>query len=203
MTDNEDFEALKPNPIEKEIAAKSLELRENEPPQPVLTEASLQLWTDANKEKLKSWFDVSNNFKVSNELYTDYAYYILEKNFAKSNLELKRGFHEKNLNWYSFCWYFYRHTWSFVSADEHKQMMRDIFADLADFCDLVYGNKVGRYAVLLNEFLVEFKLPEQIVNLLPEKILEKMPELETQFGYWLEARYEHENEMIRLGMMGY
>lgn len=95
----------------------------------VLTSDSLQLWTSANKEKLAYWFDVSDNVRSSNELFTDYAYQILEKNFAANNLELKRGFHEKNLNWSSFCWYFYRHVCNFIYAEEHKPMMRRIFAD--------------------------------------------------------------------------
>ena len=169
----------------------------------VLTSASLQLRTSADKDKLAYWFDVSDNVRSSNELYTDYAYQIPEKNFAANNLELKRGFHEKNLNWSSFCWYFYRHVCDFIYAGEHKPMMREIFAALADFSSLVSGNVSGRYAVLLHDFLVDFKLPVNITALLPEKILIKMPELEKSFKFWMEAEVEREQEMIRQGMMGY
>ena len=169
----------------------------------VLTAASLQLWTPTNKEKLTYWFDVSDNVRSSNELYTEYAYQILEKNFAASGLDLKRGFHEKNLNWSSFCWYFYRHVCDLVETNEHRELMREIFAELADFCSLTGGNLSGRYAVLLHDFLVDFNLPTNIAALLPGKIHEKMPEIEKSFRQWMKAEVEREQEMIRQGMMGY
>ena len=169
----------------------------------ILTAASLQLWTSANKEKLEYWFDVSDNVRSSNELYTDYAYQILEKNFAANNLEFKRKFHEKKLNWSSFCLYFYRHVGDFTDADEHLPMIREIFAETADFCSLVSGNISGRFAVLLKEFLVDFKLPANIAVVLPEKIQKKKPELEKIFRHWMEIEVEAEQEAIRQGMMGY
>jgi hypothetical protein len=173
------------------------------PEQSVLSKVSQALRTDAERDRLAYWFDVSDNVRSSNELYTDYAYTIPEKHFASFGLELKRGLHEKDLNWSSFCWYFYRHVCNFTDAEEHRPMMRKIFADFAEFCAFAPGNADGRYAVLLNDFLVDFKLPENIAALLPEKILAKLPELAEIFGHWKTAAAEHEEELFRQGMMGY
>ena len=169
----------------------------------ILTAPSLQLWTSADKNKLESWFDVSNNFNANNELYTDYAYYILEKNFARFGVEFKREFHEKDFNWYSFSWFFRERTCSYVFSDEHSEMMRDIFSDFADFCNLVPGKKPWRYAVLLKEFLHNFQLPEKIITLLPEKILEKFPEVQEIFRIWMTEEVDAEQQRISEGMMGY
>jgi hypothetical protein len=168
-----------------------------------LTVANLELSSPANRDKLKFWFDVSHNVRAANELFTNYAYQIVETNFAAENLEIKRGLHEKRLNWSSFCWYFYRHVWRLFNKGEHKELMQRLFSDLAEFCQLVPGNIGGRYALLLKDFLEDFKLPEQLEELLPAIMLEKRPELEISFTFWREAEAEAEEEALRQGMMGY
>ncbi len=134
--------------------------------------------------------------KRSEKERAEYAFLILRKHFTLNGLKVKQD--ETSLSWNSFGWDFYLNIDKFVREGERQPMLKNLLAELTDFCEAATGEFFAYYLFVMIEKFIDRDPPySRFVPLLSAKALEKFSEIHEIM------RRQHEEDLERQNQMGY
>lgn len=98
----------------------------------------------------------------------EYAFLILKKHFALNGLKVKAD--KPPFSWTSFGWDLYLNIDKFVSAGERQAMLKDLLAELIDFCEAATDEFFAyTLKVLFEKFISQDPPRRNFKLLLPQK----------------------------------
>ena len=125
-----------------------------------------------------------------------FAYLILKKHFAFSGLKLRES--EPPFSWQSFSWDLYLNIDKFVSERSHQIMLKNLLAELTDFCEAATGEFFAYTLKVLFEKFIQGDPPRsKFVPLLPQKAAARFGEIEQMLDD------DHERYLEILNQQGY
>ena len=153
-----------------------------------------ELFIRSGKEPplLEEWLKVERTEKEQAE----YAFLILKKHFALNGLKLREG--ETPFSWTSFGWDLYLNIDKFVSERERQAMLKDLLAELTDFCEAATGEFFAyTLKVLFEKFISQDPPRRNFKLLLPQKALVMFDEINRMLDD------DHERYLEILNQQGY
>jgi hypothetical protein len=134
--------------------------------------------------------------KRSEAAQAQYAFIILKKHFARAGVEMRKA--ETPKTWWSFGWDLYLNISELVTKREHSAMLKNLFVELVDFCQLFSGEFFAYNLLVILEKFIDGDPPRSLIMpLLPVKALEKMDEINEMLVA------QHEDYLRRLDEMYY
>lgn len=125
-----------------------------------------------------------------------FGYLILKKHLALNGLKLREG--DPPFSWQSFSWDLYLNIDTFVSARSHQIMLKNLLAELTDFCEAATGEFFAYTLKVLFEKFIQGDPPRsKFLPLLPKKAAAQFDEIEEMLDD------DHERYLEILNQQGY
>lgn len=154
-------------------------------------------------ELLDAWFEGNKG----SEAFSAQAFALVEAHFQRAGLTARLPepvMRRHASSWMSFSWHLFYALWGPIESGDKDDLVKAVFADLAAYSLQSRPNSPAwRFAVLLWEFWERKCLNPRVISLLPEVVLAEWPRMQQIFDAWQDQADERENEMIRMGQMGY
>lgn len=141
---------------------------------------------------LNEWLKIERSEKEQAE----YAFLILKKYFALNGLKVREK--ETPFSWNSFGWDLYLNIDKFVSDRSHQAMLKNMLAEIIDFCEAATGEFFAyTLKVLFEKFINQDPPRRNFKPLLPQKALAQFGEIERMLDD------DHERYLEILNQQGY
>ncbi|HQU81991.1 MAG TPA: hypothetical protein PKY59_02640 [Pyrinomonadaceae bacterium] len=141
---------------------------------------------------LDEWLKAERSEKEKAE----YAFLILKKHFALNGLKVKER--ETPFSWNSFGWDLYLNIDRLVSERSYETMLKNLLAEIVDFCEAATGEYFAYTLKVLFEKFINQDLPRRNFKpLLPQKALVVFDEINRMLDD------EHERYIEILNQQGY
>lgn len=141
---------------------------------------------------LDEWLKVKRTEKEQAE----YASLTLKKHFALNGLKVKES--ETPFSWNSFGWELYLNIDKFVSERSHRVMLRNMLAEIIDFCEASTGEFFAyTLKVLFEKFIGQNPPRRNFKEILPQKALDRFGEINQMLDD------DHERYLEILDQQGY
>ena len=151
---------------------------------------SFEIWEEP--PPLKEWLKVERSEKEQAE----YAFLILKKHFALNGLKVREK--ETPFSWNSFGWDLYLNIDQFVSDRERQTMLKNLLAEIIDFCEAATGEYFAyTLKVLFEKFISQDPPRRNLKLLLPQKALSQFSEIYRMLDD------DHERYLEILNQQGY
>lgn len=125
-----------------------------------------------------------------------FAYLILKKHLALSGLKLREG--DPPFSWSSFGWDLYLNIDKFVNEQSHRTMLKNLLAELTDFCEAATGEFFAyTLKILFKKFIQGDPPRSKFMPLLPPKAIAQIGEIEEMLDD------DHERYLEILNQQGY
>lgn len=132
----------------------------------------------------------------SEEEQAKYALMILKKHFDLNGLESRKPDLLLTLN--GFGWDLYLNIDKLVREGEHETMLKNLLAELTDFCEAAAGEYFVRHLFEIFKNFLDFGPQRSLfIQLLPANALAKLDEIDKM------KREEYEDYLERANQMGY
>lgn len=153
-------------------------------------ESSFEKWQEL--PPLGEWLKVERTEKEQAE----YAFLILKKHFALDGLKVRED--KPSFSWTSFGWDLYLNIDDFVRDRARQTMLKNLLAELIDFCEAATGEFFAYYlSVIVEKFIDRDPPRSKFVPLLPAKALAQFDEIDEIM------QRQYEEDMERQNQMGY
>ena len=151
---------------------------------------SFEIWEEP--APLDEWLKKERSEKEQAE----YAFLILKKHFALSGLKIKER--ETPFSWTSFGWNLYLNINGFVSERSHQSALKNLLAEIVDFCEAATGEFFAyTLKVLFEKFINQDPPRSKFTPLLPQKALVVFDEIDRMLDD------DHERYLEILNQQGY
>lgn len=165
--------------------------------------AELELESPAQRERLGQWF-LGQGQGLD---YTTYCFALVEKAFSDNGLVLRRPeqWERKFIAvWSNFTWHLHKEICYFVTDPARQPLARRIFAELVAFCRLAPASAHAQaYLDLVSEFDLFWQDRAAFMALLPPEVADEKAAMDKLIEARHLAAAEREEELYRLGQMGY
>lgn len=160
---------------------------------PARLDASLrEAWNSPEElPEMHAWLAVGRDEAAR----AQYALTITKKHFARAGVETSRNFGDST-SWYGFGWDLYSNVDSLIQNGEHSAMLRDLFAELVDFCESAFPGYFAYYLKEILEKLMEStQMRDKLSALLPAKAVAQLSEIDRMIDDDREERLWRQNQM--------
>lgn len=146
-------------------------------------------------EKLPTFNEFLAKQRTENE-QAKFAYLILKKHLALDGLKLREG--DPPFSWNSFGWDLYLNIDTFVNEPSNRTMLKNLLAELTDFCEAATGEFFAYTLKVLFEKFIQGDPPRsKFLPLLPQKAVVQLGEIEQMLDD------DHERYLEMLNQQGY
>lgn len=153
-------------------------------------DSSFKTWEEP--PLLDDWLKAERSEKEQAE----YAFLILKKHFALNGLKVKED--KPPFSWNSFGWDLYLNIDKLVSERAHQTMLKNMLAEIVDFCEAATGDFFAyTLKVLFEKFINQDPPRSNFEPLLPQKALAQFDEINRMLDD------DHERYLEILNQQGY
>ena len=158
--------------------------------------------------RLESWF----NDEIPDVTFAAHAFSLVDRHFAAAGLVAnlpKASMRCFVTRWSEFCWHLFHALYPLLDPTQEKagqdQLITTVFDALIDYClSPSAGGDLGwRLAMMLQTFAERDTLTDRLKALLPARMQAEMPAIRRVQAQWTEDALAREDELFRMGQMGY